>query len=57
MNSNSKLVCSEHVDHLRPFEEISIGVLFGECFICKKKIENKDNYAIVGNDIIEKIKT
>jgi len=40
-----KLVCEEHIKHLRPFEEISVGVFKGICEVCGKTITGQDEYA------------
>jgi hypothetical protein len=39
-----RLVCEEHVTHLRPFEEICVGMLRGTCQLCGKELTNADKY-------------
>jgi hypothetical protein len=52
-----KLVCEEHITHLRPFEEPCVGCIAGKCELCGKQITGStDKYSWLPTELFEKLK-
>lgn len=50
-----KLVCKEHVAHLRPFEEPSVGIIFSRCEMCGKEIKKGVEYVWIPIELFDRV--